>query len=704
MPLPNRPFTSDGVRLHHRSRVPEKVSKCRSLSAMPRGRLRTKAQLARDMYIAYTRASRKFKSAIAADAALMMTQVCVPTRLRDGNFNFWTHLRPPFIIQEVLQTDHGECGEIFEVTYGCALDYKSERSWGWPHRAASTFDNRIRSKATIRIPQAYPCGCETIKVLHWGNPCLVGYNDHEVEVIEEKGIINKDLVTALRREIDQEHRKSLKALEQAFGGGRKALADLALPRAPRLPGKAFGKSVKGQMRPRRVLRVGRGRSILEEGLGDAVACDKALSADRQSMRREVHLPEYLLEKVERLKREFDIGDPSYRTSQRDLNDPIRAPMVRRVMNVVQPSKAMKSLMAVKSEMIVAKRTESNPTIGMVLAFVNGVMVLFYGEDLQFLKYLYLMGKVEMEDTSKSPQQGGVTHDTSVFKGSDGCELFLRRWTTECSVPSGGGDAMAVFLVHGMGEHSQRYHELASNLLTALPPGSVVYCHDQRGHGQTAVGPGGRLSALGRVPCEEGADPMSVMADDVVCLVMDKLPHTGMNYVLLSHSMGSVVVRLALARLMQLSDIRNPSGVLLSGPPAAPGRLLNAVYQCLLWLVRPTNFGPSLASKIIFGGYDSQIRALVKDPNLPQHSWLSTDEDTVRRYTEDPLCGHDVSIDFWSSLLSNLSKLTDCRAVFGPKPASRDLVKVLVMGGADDMCTERGKGVDQVLIVADRKCS
>ncbi|KAF4749190.1 hypothetical protein FOZ62_011046, partial [Perkinsus olseni] len=119
------------------------------------------------------------------------------------------------------------------------------------------------------------------------------------------------------------------------------------------------------------------------------------------------------------------------------------------------------------------------------------------------------------------------------------------------------------------------------------------------------------------------------------------------------------------------------------------------YQCLLWLVRPTNFGPSLASKIIFGGYDSQIRALVKDPNLPQHSWLSTDEGTVRRYTEDPLCGHDVSIDLWSSLLSNLSKLTDCCAVFGPKQASEDLVKVLVMGGVDDMCTERGKGVDQV---------
>ncbi|KAF4739840.1 hypothetical protein FOZ62_021448, partial [Perkinsus olseni] len=571
-------------------------------------------------YIAYTKASRKFKSATAADAALMMTQVCVPTRLRDGNFNFWTHLRPPFIIQEVLQTDHGECGEIFEVTYGCALDYKSERSWGWPHRAASTFDNRIRSKATIRIPQAYPCGWETIKVLHWGNPCLVGYNDHEVEMIEEKGIINEDLVTALRREIDQERRKSLRALEQAFGGGRKALADLALPRAARLPGKAFGKSVKGQMRPRRVLRVGRGRSILEEGLGDVVAaCDKALSADRQSMRREVHLPGYLLEKVERLKKEFDIEDPSCRTSQRDLNDPIRAPMVRRAMNVVQPSKAMESLMAVKSEMMVAKRTESNPTIGMLqllivvadrwrlrvvdhdssraLAFVNGVMLLFYGEGFQFLAYLYLMGKVEMEDTPKTPQQGGgVTHETSVFKGSDGCELFLRRWTAEHPVSSGGGDAMAVFLVHGMGEHSQRYHELASTLLKALPPGSVVYCHDQRGHGQTAVGLGGGLSALGRVPCEEGADPMSVMADDVVCLVMDKLPHTGMNYVLIGHSMGSVVVRLALARLMQLSDTRNPSGVLLSGPPAAPGRLLNAVYQCLLWLVRPTNFGPSLASK------------------------------------------------------------------------------------------------------------
>ncbi|EER09398.1 conserved hypothetical protein [Perkinsus marinus ATCC 50983] len=298
----------------------------------------------------------------------------------------------------------------------------------------------------------------------------------------------------------------------------------------------------------------------------------------------------------------------------------------------------------------------------------------------------------MTDIKKDTSQMGISHHTEVFKASDGCELFLRRWSSEQTNTAAHdrNNALAVFIVHGMGEHSLRYQELASHLVTALPPGSLVYCHDQRGHGQTAVRLGKGTEALGEVPCEHGLDPMSVMADDVVCMVTEKLPR-GMEYLLIGHSMGSVVTRLALERLMQL-DVPSPVGMLLSGPPASPGRLLHAIYQCLLWAIRSTSFGPSLASKIIFGGYDSQIRSLVKNPSLPQHSWLSINEDNVRKYTEDPFCGHDVSIDLWSSLLSNITKLNEGLTFGEMKEVSK--VKVLVMGGADDMCTERGKGVHE----------
>ncbi|KAF4666271.1 hypothetical protein FOL47_004173 [Perkinsus chesapeaki] len=224
----------------------------------------------------------------------------------------------------MLQTDHGHWGEIYEVTFVCALDYHSERSWGWPQRASSTFDNRIRSKATIKIPKAYPAsGNENIKVLHWGNPCLVGYNDHEVEVLEEKGVVNDDLAKALKTEIVLERKKSVEALQKAFGGARRSMASFALPRAARVPGKTFGKSLKGQVRPTRVLRVGRGNSILEEGLGEEMAKDKAFSAERQSLRREIEVPEYLREKVERLKEEFNIGED---TSGSSNSDPVRASM------------------------------------------------------------------------------------------------------------------------------------------------------------------------------------------------------------------------------------------------------------------------------------------------------------------------------------------------------------------------------------------
>jgi alpha-beta hydrolase superfamily lysophospholipase len=72
----------------------------------------------------------------------------------------------------------------------------------------------------------------------------------------------------------------------------------------------------------------------------------------------------------------------------------------------------------------------------------------------------------------------MVQDDMWFDSSDGTKLFLRRWR---SLPV-SQPAAVVHILHGMAEHSGRYHGLAEKLSSI---GVEVWALDQRGHGKTA---------------------------------------------------------------------------------------------------------------------------------------------------------------------------------------------------------------------------
>lgn len=116
------------------------------------------------------------------DPYLPLDCVVEPMRSGSGNrFSFWRDLKPPFSVNAVKRcpkeledmTKHPD-GDLYFVSYNCAIDYVSERLWG-ENTDAGTFDKKISGIAKIRIPEGFPTrNRDLVLVEDWGRPRLNG--------------------------------------------------------------------------------------------------------------------------------------------------------------------------------------------------------------------------------------------------------------------------------------------------------------------------------------------------------------------------------------------------------------------------------------------------------------------------------------------------------------------------------------------------
>ena len=80
----------------------------------------------------------------------------------------------------------------------------------------------------------------------------------------------------------------------------------------------------------------------------------------------------------------------------------------------------------------------------------------------------------------------MKHSKGIFRGSGGISLFFQSWLPE-EIP-----VASVAIVHGWGEHSDRYSNVVECL---LPHGYAIYGFDQRGHGRSP-GKRGHINSWG----------------------------------------------------------------------------------------------------------------------------------------------------------------------------------------------------------------
>jgi len=137
----------------------------------------------------------------------------------------------------------------------------------------------------------------------------------------------------------------------------------------------------------------------------------------------------------------------------------------------------------------------------------------------------------------------VTYRESLLTTDDGLALFAQCW--EAAAPK----AM-IALVHGIAEHSSRYHHVGEYLASQ---GYSVYTFDLRGHGHS---PGKRIFFR---HMDEHRDDLRIFLEGIVQERPD-LP-----LFLFGHSMGGLVVSYYLLTEKALPTILPIRGVILSAP-------------------------------------------------------------------------------------------------------------------------------------------
>lgn len=233
------------------------------------------------------------------------------------------------------------------------------------------------------------------------------------------------------------------------------------------------------------------------------------------------------------------------------------------------------------------------------------------------------------------------------------------------------------IVHGMTEYIGRYDQFMRKMASA---GYIVCGYDHLGHGQTVNDP----SELGYIAKKRGWDlllrDVKRFSDTIRTEYGADLP-----YILMGHSMGSFIARLAAERYVK------PAILIImgtGGPNPIAGAGL-AVIGVIKTFKGDKHISP-LVENLAFGSYNSRFGGKDADPK----AWLTNDTAVRDRYSADPLCMFKFTVSAMGDLI-RLTKYANRGAWFKSLPTD---LPILLVSGEDDPVGDYGKGV---LTVRDR---
>jgi alpha-beta hydrolase superfamily lysophospholipase len=202
-----------------------------------------------------------------------------------------------------------------------------------------------------------------------------------------------------------------------------------------------------------------------------------------------------------------------------------------------------------------------------------------------------------------------------FTARDGENLAIYEWPMEAWQADNALPPRAVVLmVHGLGEHANRYDHVAQHLLDW---GFAVRAYDQRGHGESGGERGGLssenllLEDLAEVVDDTRQRSLRLPRADGAALADTPLP-----LILLGHSLGGLVA----GRFVSLG-LRPVDGLVMSSPALDPG--LNAIQKLLLATL------PAIAPNL-------------RVNNGLKPEFISHDPQVVSKYLADPLVHAKIS--------------------------------------------------------------
>jgi alpha-beta hydrolase superfamily lysophospholipase len=237
------------------------------------------------------------------------------------------------------------------------------------------------------------------------------------------------------------------------------------------------------------------------------------------------------------------------------------------------------------------------------------------------------------------------------------------------------------VVHGMTEHIGRYERFMRDM---AENGYVCFGYDHLGHGNTASSDG----ELGYIAKKDG---WKLLTKDVkVCseAVFKEYGRGELPYILMGHSMGSFIARLA------TEEYVSPDRLVIMGTgganPAADAGL--AVIGVIKAIRGDKHISP-LIDKLAFGSYNKRFGGGSAEDPKP---WLTSDESIRKRYYLDKYCSFNFTVSAMGDLI-RLMKYSNRADWYKSLPKS---MPVLLVAGKEDPVGNYGKGIREV---CDRLC-
>ena len=262
----------------------------------------------------------------------------------------------------------------------------------------------------------------------------------------------------------------------------------------------------------------------------------------------------------------------------------------------------------------------------------------------------------------------VNKEELYFDSRDGeHKIHAVRW-----IPDGEKPACILQIVHGMAEYIDRYDDFARFLADR---GILVVGDDHLGHGKS-VKPGEPYGYF----CKEDA-PTVLVRDEHRLKKMTQEQYTGVPYIILGHSMGSFITRNYLLKYGTGIDGAIIMGTgMYSRPSLVCGRALAALQRVFCG----ADHASKLLNMVVFGAYNKRI----KSPKTP-FDWFSRNEDNVREYINDPLCGFTFTVNGFQTLFKLIYNLHD-KEKLSKMPKN---LPVFFLSGADDPVGDYGRSVE-----------
>lgn len=260
-------------------------------------------------------------------------------------------------------------------------------------------------------------------------------------------------------------------------------------------------------------------------------------------------------------------------------------------------------------------------------------------------------------------------DIHVFSCPKGDKLVVRHQAAQQAAD--GTIRGVVHINHGLAEHSKRYAQFAQILSRA---GYHVYAQDHRGHGQNIAADRPKTMFAMR----DGAAKVLSDVDSINQLIKGR--HPQLPIILFGHSMGGLIAfNYALQEPSKIAALSIWNSNFGDKSERIFARFMLKVERMLKGSDVPSQFLP----KVTFRAWSK-----VNQPSRTMFDWLSSDEESVDAYINDPLCGFDPSVAMWLDIFQWMEQGDNPKNWTGlPKK-----LPISFNGGALDPATGFGQAV------------